>query len=601
MSHTLQEVGEIHDIAKAGGGRVAVISGGEKPFYAGLARTPTETLLEAVLTFLAAGTCYEHILVCTGQQCGGHLPEWEIGNTTVGNREAIWLFRGSIEDKTSRDYGDFGDLDAVMANVVSDGPVTRGIYICQHQQWPVRIEEFLKEVEVRAGVNWMSGPQKYKEAKDPHATRTAVVVDFSYLFPQISEERYPSDRHFADARRGIEKRFKDLPGTCKGGKMDLFLLCDDKVMVQNLGKGNILAGVDVSFPKLGWNLNNCTVLGWPGFDRKNVMGRYLGKAAGAQNLYEAFKNIPVRAKVSAHRGIAPEDYIAPERIWNHVKEVQSRINDKDEMIHSRIRQSMKAGRSEDEAIVIAQKEYEKKFSLNYSLLYGPPGTGKTTLVNVIANLLGPHVKVYPVTASDIGTEGLVGKGVQKLNDMYQKWKAEELCIVYFNEADGLLVPNQYNEDIILTMKQMLSPPDGSVHTNIVFVADTNNSEHIDPAIRSRFKRKFYIGLPSPSARQAMIRKQIESCRYIGTDVLLEDVTIEIISELLNGRSGRDIDTLFTILKEQDDTQIILTRKSVVDYVNSNIVDSATLEAVQKYQKDQLTFERECEAYYQQRP
>ncbi len=83
------------EIARAGGGAVAVLHGRGAPFYAGLRRKAADSLLETSLTFLAQ-PAYEEIVVFSG--IGDHLPPRDVGSIQVSLVAGGWYFRGQEEE-----------------------------------------------------------------------------------------------------------------------------------------------------------------------------------------------------------------------------------------------------------------------------------------------------------------------------------------------------------------------------------------------------------------------------------------------------------------------------------------------------------------------
>lgn len=79
---------------------------------------------------------------------------------------------------------------------------------------------------------------------------------------------------------------------------------------------------------------------------------------------------------------------------------------------------------------------------------------------------------------------------------------------------------------------------GSDNTNVLVLGATNLPWEIDPAVRRRFERRIYIGLPDESSRKEIVRHHLGDT----PNSLIEDDLDEIAS-LTDRYSGSDLSTL----------------------------------------------------------
>jgi len=172
------------------------------------------------------------------------------------------------------------------------------------------------------------------------------------------------------------------------------------------------------------------------------------------------------------------------------------------------------------------------------LLSGPPGSGKTLLARALA---------HQCEASFISIKGpellskWIGETEKGIREVFRRAKQAAPCIVFFDEIDGL-APRRgggmdgHAGDRLLT--QLLTEMDGIEGRNgVIVIAATNRPELIDPALLRPGRFDLVVELRYPNAEE---RESIFSVHTRGRP-LADDVSLDKLSQLTEGRSGADIE------------------------------------------------------------
>lgn len=173
------------------------------------------------------------------------------------------------------------------------------------------------------------------------------------------------------------------------------------------------------------------------------------------------------------------------------------------------------------------------------LLSGPPGSGKTLLARALA---------HQCEASFISIKGpellskWVGETEKGIREVFRRAKQAAPCIVFFDEIDGLaprrggISGDGHAGDRLLT--QLLTEMDGiEGRAGVIVVAATNRSELIDPALLRPGRFDMVVELRYPNAEE---RESIFAVHTRGRP-LANDVALEKLAQLTEGRSGADIE------------------------------------------------------------
>lgn len=155
-------------------------------------------------------------------------------------------------------------------------------------------------------------------------------------------------------------------------------------------------------------------------------------------------------------------------------------------------------------------------SARSAILFGPPGTSKTTLVSLLADVIGwDYVELH---ASHFVAEGLAA--VQKTADKIFKQLLElNHAVVLFDEIDELVREREMEEDAFgrfLTTSMLPKLAELWKGRKILYFVATNHINYFDSAIiRShRFDALILVGPPSFEAKLERIRELLPS-KYKG--------------------------------------------------------------------------------------
>jgi len=170
------------------------------------------------------------------------------------------------------------------------------------------------------------------------------------------------------------------------------------------------------------------------------------------------------------------------------------------------------------------------------LLYGPPGTGKSHLAKAVAT--EANSTFFSVSSSDLMSKWL-GEGEKLVKNLFEIARENRPSIIFIDEIDSLAstrgdggndATNRIKTEFLVQMNGVGNDVDG-----ILVLAATNIPWCLDPAIRRRFEKRIYIGLPEAPARSRMVQIHLGNTPNAITPVQLKE-----LGEKTDLFSGSDI-------------------------------------------------------------
>ena len=201
------------------------------------------------------------------------------------------------------------------------------------------------------------------------------------------------------------------------------------------------------------------------------------------------------------------------------------------------------------------------------LLYGPPGTGKSFLAKAAATETGG--KFFSVSAANIVSKWM-GESEKLIKGLFDLARKNRPAVIFLDEIDSVLSARSDNEndatrrlktEFLIQMQGVGNDDEG-----ILVLGATNIPWGLDPAVRRRFQKKIYIGLPDTEARRAMFQLNLGKTANSITEEQFDD-----LAERTEGYSGSDVATLTQdaiyepIRKCESATHFIRIQKDGKDY------------------------------------
>lgn len=198
------------------------------------------------------------------------------------------------------------------------------------------------------------------------------------------------------------------------------------------------------------------------------------------------------------------------------------------------------------------------------LLYGAPGTGKTALAKVIA----AQMELPLVTARLDGLiSSFLGTTARNIANLFEFANRYE-CILLLDEFDAVAKirddPHELGEikRVVNTLLQCLDDRRERGFT----IAITNHEHLLDAAIWRRFDSRVAIPRPGAESRRRMVARFLNG-------VAVEEVDIDFLAWLTDGKSGAEIETLCSSIKRY----LVMNgtgRKSLLEALRVNLLLSA---------------------------
>ncbi|NHI93152.1 MAG: AAA family ATPase [Candidatus Lokiarchaeota archaeon] len=174
------------------------------------------------------------------------------------------------------------------------------------------------------------------------------------------------------------------------------------------------------------------------------------------------------------------------------------------------------------------------------LLFGPPGCGKTMIAKAVANEV--DATFFNADSGSLVSKWL-GESERLIKQLFKLARENAPSLIFMDEVDSLTTTRGGSsgegggERRIKT--QLLQEIDGvaSGEARLVVLGATNTPWEIDAAMRRRFEKRIYIGLPELEARIALFKIHTKGVE------LDSSVNFKELANLTEGYSGSDISML----------------------------------------------------------
>eukprot|EP01105_Mastigella_eilhardi_P007980 TRINITY_DN1974_c0_g3_i1.p1 TRINITY_DN1974_c0_g3~~TRINITY_DN1974_c0_g3_i1.p1 ORF type:complete len:441 (+),score=125.43 TRINITY_DN1974_c0_g3_i1:156-1478(+) len=173
------------------------------------------------------------------------------------------------------------------------------------------------------------------------------------------------------------------------------------------------------------------------------------------------------------------------------------------------------------------------------LLYGPPGTGKSYLAKAVAT--EADSTFFSVSSSSLLSKWL-GESEKLVRTLFEMAREKKPSIVFIDEVDSLCSSRNDTEsesarrvktEFLVQMNGVGNDMDG-----VLVLGATNIPWQLDSAIRRRFEKRIYIGLPEAPARTLMFKIHLGN-----TPNTLTQQDYDTLGDMSVGFSGSDIATV----------------------------------------------------------
>jgi len=172
-------------------------------------------------------------------------------------------------------------------------------------------------------------------------------------------------------------------------------------------------------------------------------------------------------------------------------------------------------------------------------LYGPPGTGKSYLAKAVAT--EANSTFFSISSADLVSKWL-GESERLVRNLFEMARKNKPSIVFIDELDSLCGSRNDNEsesarriktEFLVQMNGVGNDEDG-----VLVLGATNIPWSLDAAIRRRFEKRIYIGLPDVQARARIFNIHLgKTPNSLSREDYME------LARRTDGYSGSDIATV----------------------------------------------------------
>lgn len=209
------------------------------------------------------------------------------------------------------------------------------------------------------------------------------------------------------------------------------------------------------------------------------------------------------------------------------------------------------------------------------LLYGPPGTGKTKMARAFAAQV--ECPIIVASGKDMTTMKIVGTGVEKIKEIFQKARDYAPSVLFIDEIDaiGFRSPDSNSQENNKNINTLLEELDGfskDEYKPVFIIAATNRKDAIDPAIirGGRIEEHIEIAHLDKDARMAFIEHMFENDNSFSNEI-----DVEKFIKYTVGMSGAELEQVFKKarynieIKQEDanDTSLQVDLEMLIDVVN----------------------------------
>lgn len=158
------------------------------------------------------------------------------------------------------------------------------------------------------------------------------------------------------------------------------------------------------------------------------------------------------------------------------------------------------------------------------MLYGPPGTGKSFIAKACAT--EAKGTFFSIKSSDLLSK-YMGESEKLISTLFKLAREMQPSIIFIDEIDSVCGARKEGDhesmrrvktEILIQMQGV-----GSNNKGVLVLGATNLPWEIDQAVRRRFEKRIYIGLPDLSSRIGILKYHVGSTTCNLTEEDFEEI------------------------------------------------------------------------------